>query len=186
MTGMREPVVPQFDADTYLMWESRQRERFELHHGFLVAFAGSTVDHDRISFNLRNALDRLFPAPCRSFGSNLKIRIDDGNFFYSDAGVLRDDFPGTLSVIEGPRVVAEVLSPSTRSYDLIEKRAAYRGIAALEAYVIVHTSSRQIELDVRDADGRWHTVAFDEDVIPLGNGVLTIDEVYRRSSLDDV
>ena len=64
-----KPVSPELGAETFLLWESRRRDRFELHHGFVVAFAGGTMDHDRIALNLRNAFDRPFPEPCRSFAS---------------------------------------------------------------------------------------------------------------------
>lgn len=180
---MREPTLPQFDAETYLMWEARQRERFELHHGFVVAFADGTLDHDRISLNLRVIFDRLYPAPCRSFGSDLKVRIDDETFYYPDAGVVGDDVSGRETVIATPSIVAEVLSPSTRAYDLVEKRAAYRSLPSLKAYVVVHTTSPHVDLDLRDGDGRWHTVGFESGAHPLGNGSLALDAVYERTSL---
>lgn len=158
--------------------------RFELHQGFVVAFAGGTLDHDRISLNMRNALDHFFPAPWRSFGSDMKVRVGAATFFYPDAGVVCDELPGSASIVERPRIVVEVLSPSTRSYDLIEKRAAYREVAGLEAYVIVHTATRLLELEIRDVDGGWLTVTCTDDGVPLGIGILTLDDVYRRSSLE--
>ncbi len=180
---MREPLVPQFDADTYFMWESRQRDRFELHHGFVVAFAGGTLDHDRIALNLRIAFDRLFPAPCRSFGSDVKVRADVTTFYYPDAGVICDELPGDTATIETPHIVAEVLSPSTRTYDLIEKRAAYRKIGSVRAYVVVHTTQRYVEIDLRDGGDGWYTSTFDDGAFPLGIGALTLEDVYRRSSI---
>ncbi|MGH7727420.1 MAG: Uma2 family endonuclease [Vulcanimicrobiaceae bacterium] len=180
---MREPIIPQFDLDTYLMWEERQRDRFELHHGFVVAFAGGTLDHDRIALNLRNAFDRLFPAPCRAFGSDLKVRADEANAFYPDAGVVCDELPGSTTLVASARVLAEVLSPRTRAYDLVEKRAAYRRIETVTAYLIVDTVSPRVELDRRDLDGRWSTTVSDGEPIMLGGGSLTFEEIYARSSL---
>ena len=180
---MREPFVPQFDAETYLMWESRQHERFELHHGFVVAFAGGTIHHDRVAFNLRNAFDALFPAPCQSFGSDVKVQVDVQTFLYPDAGVVCEDVAGMETVITKPRTVAEVLSPSPRSYDPIEKRALYRQIGSLHAYVVVHTDTPRIEVDLRNADGTWRTSVFDGESVPLGNGLLTFDAVYARTSI---
>lgn len=143
------------------MWESRQRDRFKLHHGFVVAFAGGTLDHDRIGLNLRMAFDRLFMSPCRSFGTDVKVRADVATFYYPDAGVVCEELPGNTSTIEAPRIVTEVLSPSTRTYDLIEKRAAYRKLTSVQAYVIVHTSLQHVEVDLRDAGDRWCTSTFE-------------------------
>ncbi len=157
--------------------------RFELHHGFVVARAGGTIDHDRVAHNLRNAVDRLYPEPCLAFGSDVKIQVDARTFFYPDAGVICSEVTGSETSLESPRVVAEVLSPSTRSYDLIENRAAYRSLPSLHAYVIVHTEFRRLEVDLRDADGAWRTSFTDAEPLPLGARVLTLDELYARTSL---
>lgn len=180
---MREPIVPEFDAETYLMWESRQRERFELHYGFVVAFAGGTLDHDHIAFNARIVLNECFLAPCRTFGSDVKVRVGERNFYYPDAGVLCAEHAGEDDSVSDPAVVLEVLSPSTRAYDLIDKRAAYRSLPTLIAYVVVHADRRRIEVDLRDATGAWFTTVSERESIPLGNGALTLDAVYARTSL---
>jgi hypothetical protein len=53
---MREPLIPQLDAEEFLHWEARQMQKHGLHHGFVVAFAGGTIDRDTIAFNLRSKL----------------------------------------------------------------------------------------------------------------------------------
>ncbi len=176
--------MPQLDAEEFLHWEARQDAKFELHDGFIVAFAGGTLDHDQISFALRLALDRLFPAPCRTFGSDVKIRVAEATFYYADAGVICEDTAPDASTIGAPRLVAEVLSPSTRAYDLIEKRAAYRAMPSVDWYIIVHTSLRRIEVDARGGAAGWATEVFDEGDAYIGDRVLRIGEIYARSSLD--
>ena len=121
---MREPVIPQLDADEYLHWENRQRERFELHHGFVVAFARGTVDHDTIAFNARVALSQAFPAPCRTLGSDVEIKVSDDVVNYPDATVVCEPISGNATVLSTPKIVCEVLSESTKTYDLVEKRSA--------------------------------------------------------------
>ncbi len=180
---MREPVIPELDAETFLLWESKQHERHELHHGFIVAFAGGTLDHDRIGHNLRNVFDMLYPSPCRSYGSDVHVRVGESTIYYPDATVVCVDMPGTATVIDEPRVVAKVLSPSTRAYDIIEKRAMYRKVPSLRAYLIVHTTSQRIELDTRTGDGRWSTHVSDGEPIALGSGTLTLEKVYARTSV---
>jgi len=85
---MREPVIPQLDAEEFLRWDARQSSKFELHHGFVLAFGGGTVDLDCIAFNLRVALQRLFATPCRSFGADVNVRMAATAFYYCDAGVV--------------------------------------------------------------------------------------------------
>ena len=181
---MREPVVPQFDAKTYLLWRVVSAS----------ATSYTTVSSSRLRAERSTTIACRSMYESRSTDSFLR-RVDHSDptlrfalrrpaFFYPDAGVVREELSGTASVIEHPRVVVEVLSPSTPSYDLIEKRVAYRELASLEAYLIVHTTTRQLELDVRDADARFRTIASDDRGVPLGNGTMTLDEVYSRTSHD--
>ncbi len=180
---MREPVIPQLAAREFLGWEAAQDEKFELHRGFVMAFAGGTVDHDTIAFNLRTAFDRSFPPPCRTFGSDVKVRVSADTFYYADAGVICEVIPGDATVVERARIVAEVLSRSTRSYDLVEKRAAYRALASLVAYVVVHADMRRCEVDVRGRDGTWRTETYDDNEIFVDGRSVALESIYARSSL---
>lgn len=130
---MREPITPQMTADEFLRWAEPQEDKFELHHGFAIAFAGGTLDHDGISYNLRRIFERLYRPPCKTFGFDVRVRVADAVYYYCDAGVVCEPVAGSASVIDRPRVVAEVLSRATRAYDLVEKRAAYRALPQLEA-----------------------------------------------------
>ena len=180
---MREPFVPQLDAEEFLRWDARQDAKFELHDGFVLSFAGGSADHDRISFNLRTILEALYSAPCRSFGTDLKIRVGKSSFYYCDAGVVCSELSPKATVVETPRIVGEVLSPSTRVYDIVEKRATYRSMASIEHYIIVHVESRRIEVDSRKPDGAWSTACYDDGVAYLGGSEVSLDDIYSRSSL---
>ena len=180
---MREPVIPQLAAREFLSWEAAQDEKFELHRGFVMAFAGGTVDHDTIAFNLRMAFDRSFPPPCRTFGSDVKVRVSADTFYYADAGVICRSVARRCDGRERARIVAEILSRSTRSYDLVEKRAAYRALASLVAYVVVHADMRRCEVDVRGRDGTWRTETYDDNEIFVDGRSVALDTIYARSSL---
>ncbi len=81
------------------------------------------------------------------------MQIDASTVYDPGATVVCVEMPGDATMIDQPRVVAEGLSPSTRTYDIIEKRAMYRNVPSLRAYVIVHTTSQHIEIDTRASDG---------------------------------
>ena len=179
---MCEPLTPELHADEFLSWEARQSEKYELHHGFIFAFAGGSLDHAHISANLVAALRRSFPAPCRAIGSDIKVRIGESTFYYPDATVVCAEVDPAALFVTNPRVVAEVLAPSTRSYDLVEKRAAYREIPSLEYYVIVHTTGRRIEIDRRVNDATWSTETYDAGG-ESGERMLSITEIFEGSSL---
>ncbi len=182
---MREPVIPQLTSDEYFAWERRQHDRFELHHGFIVSFAGGTTNHDLIGFNVRVVLKRAFPSPCRTFGSDLKIQVADSTVYYADAGVDCEPLDGSATVLTTPRIVCEVLSESTRRYDLIEKRQAYRSMPSVEVYLVVHTRSRRVEMDTNVGDV-WQISVIDEGSFPLGSTHATLDEIYAGSSVEAI
>lgn len=181
---MREPIVPQLDGPAFLLWEEAQADRYELHHGFVFAFAGGTADHDRVAFNTRGLLERAYPAPCRTFGSDVKVRVARDTYYYPDVTVACEPVTASTSIIEQPQVVVEVLSPGTQGYDLADKRSAYRGLPTLEAYIVVHTRLPRIEIDRRDGAG-WTTQTFDVDDETTINGVaFTARELYTRTTLE--
>jgi Uma2 family endonuclease len=181
---MRQPILPEFDEPTFLQWEAAQRERYELHYGFVYAFAGGTMNHDQLAFSARVILQRAFPEPCRVVGSDIKVHIATKTYYYPDVSVTCEPFDGEQTIIERPRIVVEVLSRSTHGYDLVDKRNAYRSITSLEAYLIVHTDARRVELDRRDTDGRWRTDIVDEGEVLIGTGRFSIDELYAKTSIE--
>ena len=181
---MREPIVPQLDADQFVVWESQQAERFELHHGFVFGFARGSAGHDRVAFDLRSALEALYAPSCRTFGSDMKVRIRDDVVYYPDVTVVCGKVDDASSIVERPMLVAEVLSPSTRRYDLVDKRAAYRFVPSLEAYVVVHGDTMRVEVDRRDgASGRWRTDVIGDGDVMLPGGVVALASIYARTAL---
>lgn len=179
---MREPIVPQLEGDEYLLWEARQSERHELHHGFVVAFSGGTRAHGTIALNLQIVLRRVFPSPCETFGSDVKIEISASTFLYPDASVSCEPADDDASSIRSPLFVAEILSKSTRSYDLVEKRAFYRSLPSLRTYLIVHTEVRCVDVDTI-ASGVWQTHRCAEETVALGSSLVTFDEIYAQTSV---
>jgi Uma2 family endonuclease len=98
--------------------------------------------------------------------------------------------------IQFPRVVVEVLSPSTEKYDRKGKFARYRRCASLEVYLLVNQDERLIEV-FRRKNGWRREVFSGEQVITLVTGseevccenleeignssllTLSLEEVYR-------
>jgi len=181
---MKEPVIPQLDGPQFLAWEQAQTARFELHRGFVMAFAGGTAAHAQIAFNLQSLLGRAF-GDCRAFGSDVKVKVAEDIFYYADVAVVCGEaVDDEATVLTGATVACEVLSRGTRAYDLVERRAAYRGLATLNAYVIVHTDRRRVEVDERNRDGAWQTLTFDDAAFDVHGRTLPFDALYERTSIE--
>ena len=88
--------------------------------------------------------------------------------------------PGTRR--STPRVLVEVLSPSTEEYDRGEKLAHYQTIPSLEEIVLVAHDRPEIEVVRREADGTWS-----RHIAGMGQSArlssiaceLSVAEVYR-------
>lgn len=180
---MRVPRVISLTFGEFAAWESRQQDRHELHEGFVFDFAGGTVRHSRICAKVVAWMSARVQAPCLVFTSDLLIRIGDQDAFYADAGVACSGGQSDAHT-EQPTLIVEVTSASSRGADLVHKRAVYRRIPTLRAYLIVDSTRRHVELDSRRVDGAWETAAC-EEVALLPLGTLAIDTVYDGIAFED-
>lgn len=73
-------------------------------------------------------------------------------FYYPDVQVVCDPNPGTDVFQDRPVLIVEVLSPSTRLYDLDEKLNAYLMIPSLKCYLILEQHQPIATATFRDGD----------------------------------
>lgn len=66
-----------------------------------------------------------------------------------------------------PKLIVEVLSPSTAAYDRGQKFSHYRSLASLEEYLVIDLDSRSADGYRKGADGLWvlHPFARGEAVV---------------------
>jgi len=103
--------------EDYLAAEETSPTRYEYRDGEVFAMTGGTLNHNVIIGNLFFALkSHLRGSGCRIFTENVKTRIKERNaFYYPDLVISCDDRdqPSDQQYIEYPRLIIEVLSPST-------------------------------------------------------------------------
>ncbi len=86
--------------------------------------------------------------------------------------------PGTY--LSEPRLLFEVLSPSTAKGDRTEKLDFYKGFPSAEAILFVWQEPGRVEPHLRREDGWLVTTTIGQETLALaGLGVtLSLDEVY--------
>ena len=130
--------------------------RHEYLAGVVYAMSGTTVTHGRIIHNIDRELgQQLRGRRCEAFTSEIKVRIRVGAdefYYYPDVLVDCGEPPGESLFAEEPRVIFEVLSPSTERTDRYEKRLNYQKLATLDVYVLVD-QARVAVTAYRRADG---------------------------------
>ncbi len=154
----------------FLDWEDRQEIKHEFDGFGPVAMTGGTVEHAVISGNLVAALvSRLRGAPCRAYGSDLKIEVA-GSIRYPDAFVACSQASHHAKVVNDPVVVFEVLSDSTARTDRGRKNEEYRDTPSVMRYVMLEQDSMRATIFARE-NGRWI------GSILSGDAVLAMPEI---------
>ena len=181
-----------FTLADYLDVEERSPAvKHELVRGAIFAMAGGTVEHAALSATVVGLLmARLADGPCRAYSSDLRLRIREAEVAtYADASVVYDPVerdPESPTHVMNPRVVVEVLSPSTEAYDREEKRGFYQRLASLGDYVLVAQDRRRVEVWSRGADGWVHEI-YEAGATARLTSIdceLSVDELYRRAGVD--
>ncbi|MDR3535367.1 MAG: Uma2 family endonuclease [Acetobacteraceae bacterium] len=142
--------------DEFLDWIQAQDQRYELVDGVPVAMAGAKRRHDQIVVNaLAELRNQLRGGPCRPFSADTAVRISTGNIRFPDAGVDCGRFDDEATFAPAPAVVIEVLSASTRDFDLFGKLEEYKTIPALRHIMLVNPDDPQIIHWSRAEEGEW-------------------------------
>lgn len=137
--------------------------RYEYIDGHVYMLAGGTIDHGTISANLIGILyQQLRGGPCRPFTSDVKVRISESRYVYPDATVSCDERDrGQVDTLQYPRLIVEVLSPSTEAYDRGKKFSYYRACPTIAEYVLVDSQRQAVEVYRREQDHAfWRYASF--------------------------
>jgi Uma2 family endonuclease len=181
---------PRYTIEEYVRRETTADERHEFHDGEILAMSGGSPEHSLIIVNTNSAIHtRLRGQPCRNYESNLRIRIPsvrryvyaDGSIFCTPLEYDPDDPSGQS--VTNPRVIIEVLAPTTEAYDRGEKFSQCRRLDSLVEYVLISQSEALVETFVRREAGAWLMTPFTglESVAKL-RGVeieLPLSEIYQ-------
>lgn len=143
--------------EEYLAWEATQEVRHEYFNGEVVAMAGGTRNHNRVSLNFSKILDdALANRQCEVYISDVKVQIQPRKkYFYPDVVVTCDERDTEPQLVLFPCLIVEVLSPSTEAYDRGFKFEQYRKSASLQEYVLVQVEQPLVEVFQRNQEGKW-------------------------------
>jgi Uma2 family endonuclease len=164
-----EPVRQRYTFLEYVELEEMSPVKHEFMDGHVWAMAGGSPAHAAIASQIAALLvEQLRGRPCRVFSSELRVRVlATGLGTYPDVTVVCDRLQTDPAdpkghTVTNPRVVVEVLSPTTEEYDRGEKLAQYKRVDGLAEIVLVAHDDRRLEIWRRNAD-RWELdVAHDD------------------------
>src|SRR3989442_4289996 len=130
--------------------------RYEYIDGHVYAMAGGTANHGTIKSNIQRILWNLLRGSnCRVYSSDMKVYISETRYFHPDVTVTCDPRDrGRVQAIQSPRLVGEVLSPTTELTDRTWKLQNYCAHPTIEEYVLVDSQSLKIE-SYHKEQNRW-------------------------------
>jgi Uma2 family endonuclease len=166
----------------FLLDEQDVNARYEYIDGQIRMLAGGTPNHSQIGANFVAMLYfALEGKGCRVFNSDVYLRLSESQYFHPDVLVScdqRDRYQ--KKVIQHPRIVVEVLSPGTESYDRRQKFICYQAFSSLQEYLLVDAEQQWIELFRRESNNLWSYHVFGpEDEIEL----MSIEAHFPMSSV---
>ncbi len=189
MADAAKTLPPRMSVEEFLDWQRKQDKLYELVDGrpYLPykMMAGASHNHDRVTVN---ALGHLFGqfrgSPCRPCTSDIAIRIPKGNIRRPDL-LVDCGAPGPRDMTAAePRLVLEVLSPSTMRIDQFQKLEEYKTVPGLRAIVLVDTARPQVMVYARESDeSAWavtmHTELEETLALPGLDVALTLADLYE-------
>ena len=173
----------------YLEWEVKQETRHEYLNGVIVAMAGASRQHNRITLDVARSLgNQLEDGLCEVFSSEMRVLVPEcDRYYYPDVIVVcgesefEDDVFDTLV---NPTLIIEVLSDSTERSDRRDKFDCYETLPSLRNYVLIAQDEPRIEQFYRQEGGTWqYEVARGleaELTLPAIGCHLRLADVYAR------
>ena len=158
------PQQPQkMTFEEYLEWEAQQDIRYEYVNGEVFAMTGGTIPHNDLALNFYTAVrPHLRSRGCRANVSDVKLQVSPrSRYYYPDVIVSCDpEDMNARKFIQHPKLIVEVLSPSTSAKDRDEKFTAYLKIPTLQEYILIDSEKISVERYCRGEGRMWLYYAY--------------------------
>lgn len=171
--------------DDYLENEKISDVRHEFIDGEVFAMAGTSKSHNRIIRNLLNKLQsNLNEEDCEAFFVDIKVFVEKFNrFYYPDLLVVCGEDDENEYYTTKPKLIVEVLSPSTSLTDRREKMFVYKEIESVDEYILIEQDRVYAEIYRRRRDSDlWDWIEFfpDEEIeFASINFKMLLSEIYE-------
>lgn len=178
--------ISKMTVGDYLALDRAAEYKSEFHDGELYPISAVSFEHSTIAANAtRRIAEKLDGTPCRVLVQPLRVRVTSAKFVYPDLMVVcgRPEFTDEVQdTVTNPRVVIEVLSPSTADYDYATKFQLYRNLPSFTEYLLVEQNTPKVEVfrHFEGTDWLLSTYAGLNEVVPVKclNISIPLAELY--------
>ena len=169
--------------EEYFLYEEGGELKHELINGNLYEKSGSSKYHNALERYLANFIEGLIGNnQYEVYIEGFKVKTPDGSFFYPDIIVCKSNAEHYYT--SEPILLIEILSETTRKFDLTDKFIQYQKIPALKYYLCVEPEQQVIIFYFKTESKEWMTETFtkNESVIdlPALNISFSVKDVYAK------
>ncbi len=185
---------PRYTLEEYFALELESELKYEYWDGEVFVMSGASPEHETIVLNTSTGLDiALEGRPCRVFPSNLRVKVPAAPpYRYPDLTALCGEpiyeTIGGVRALTNPMLIAEVLSPSTESFDRGDKFNYYQSIPGFCEYLLLAQNGPRVGHYTKQADGRWlyevvQGLETQLEIVSLGCA-LPLSRIYRNVNFE--
>ncbi|MDB9343237.1 Uma2 family endonuclease [Nodularia spumigena CS-586/05] len=181
-----------YSPEEYLELEVNSEIRHEYIDGQIIPMTGGTPNHNQLAGNFYAFLNvALKCQPYRVFIADQRLWIPNRRIYtYPDVMVVQTPLEyqeGRKDTLTNPVMIAEVLSKSTKSYDRVEKFAAYRTISSFKEYILIDQYSMHVEHYFKSGNNKWIFSEYDDADVLLGLAAIPcqvlVGDIYDKVDL---
>ena len=157
--------------------------------------------HERLTLLVGQLISNLLGIPksdYQGYGSNIKVYVEGAkNAYNPDLAFTKGD--GTFErvlplerkrrteVLTNPHILVEILSESTRDFDLYEKWDDYQKIESLQQMIFVEQEGINVKTYIKHGVNRWLYIEFkdikDELTIVGNEATILLSDIYAVHNL---
>lgn len=191
-----ETMIVEASWDTFLDLLEEGNYPVQYDEGQILSFIGyGTQEHEELVMRIGHLLITLLDGkPYRFFGSNLAL-VPPGqakSYFNADCTIVKGEpehepLEGEMKATTNPVILVEVLSKTTRNFDLGQKFQRYKTIPSLQQVLYVDSQTPSvISYRRKDQEGTWLIEEFtgQEGEVPvLEEGAFSLKALYEPLEL---
>lgn len=173
-------------VDEYIRYEWTADCRHEFINGQLFEMPGERdINNERAGAAYIFFTVTLKAKGYKVFSHDIKVASHDRRkYFYPDLFVTKErETEGNAYIKYEPELIVEVVSPSSRLTDTVDKYIDYSAIPSMKYYLVVEPEITYVTLHAKNAEGKWEATLYASltDVIPLPllETALPLAEVYK-------
>lgn len=183
--------VKQDDAkitpEAFFAWLPGRDARYELVDGEVSMMAGAGRRDDAIAANLISTIrPQTRGGPCQTFTGDTYIATGPTSRRMPDMGIDCGHPADDALTADQPALIVEVLSPTTRSFDVSVKLAEYKTLPSLHYIMFVDTENPSVQFFWRDATGLWNDTVLTgikaRIELPRVNVAISLADIYDELS----